>query len=160
MRDRQRNGVEPGAGAWLALVLLAAVLPAGCGEAGEQLAPGEAESGRWYDAGQVAAGAMVFAAHCAECHGAAAEGIADDWRERLPDGSFPPPPLNGSAHAWHHPLPVLLQVIDEGGIALGGQMPAFADVLAEDEKLAAIAWFQNFWSNETYAQWQMMGGAD
>ena len=117
-------------------------------------------TGRWYTVQLAAAGAPVFADHCAECHGDAAQGMVDDWRERLPDGSFPPPPLNGSAHAWHHSLSVLLQVIDQGGIPLGGQMPAFEDVLAEEEELAAIAWFQEFWSDEIYGQWLVMGGVD
>ncbi len=117
-------------------------------------------AGRWYSAERVAVGARVFGEHCAECHGGAAQGIVEDWRVRLPDGSFPPPPLNGSAHAWHHPLSVLLMVIDRGGVPLGGQMPAFVDVLDEEEQLAAVAWFQEFWSDEIYRQWLLLGGVD
>lgn len=121
---------------------------------------GNQVSGRWYSESDVALGESVFANNCAECHGINAEGLADDWRERLPDGSFPPPPLNGSAHAWHHPQSVLLQVISEGGIALGGKMPGFESVLDQQEKLAAIAYFQNFWSDEIYANWIQMGGTN
>ena len=116
--------------------------------------------GRWYTPEQLALGAQVFARNCAECHGSNAEGTVADWRERLDDGSFPPPPLNGSAHAWHHPREVLLTVINNGGIALGGKMPAFESVLSEEEKLAAIAYFQDFWSDEIYANWMEMGGVD
>ena len=32
-------------------------------------------------------------------------------------------------------------------------------VLENEEKLAAIAYFQNFWDDETYRQWEVMGGA-
>lgn len=115
---------------------------------------------RWYTPEQVAQGAVVFAENCAQCHGEQAEGIHKDWRERLDDGSFSPPPLNGSAHAWHHPRSILLRVINNGGIPLGGQMPAFEDVLDEQEKLAAIAYFQDFWSDEIYGNWLEMGGVN
>ena len=73
---------------------------------------------------------------------------------------FRRPPLDGSAHAWHHPISVLLQVIDLGGESLGGQMPGFGQVLDNEEKLAVIAWFQEFWSDEIYEQWLMMGGTN
>ena len=122
--------------------------------AGAQPAPGE----RWYSQQQLRSGQAVFARHCAVCHGAQAQGTVPDWRQRLDDGSFPPPPLNGSAHAWHHPRSVLLQVINDGGVALGGKMPGFADILSDAEKLAAIAYFQSFWSEEIYANWLQMGG--
>ena len=70
-------------------------------------------AGRWYSVEQIQTGSRVFQDECAQCHGAQAQGITADWRERLDDGSFPPPPLNGSAHAWHHPLSVLLQLINQ-----------------------------------------------
>ncbi|NKB35053.1 MAG: c-type cytochrome [Pseudomonadales bacterium] len=118
------------------------------------------ETDRWYSSEQVAMGASVFSQNCAECHGPNAEGTVEDWRQRLDDGSFPPPPLNGSAHAWHHPNAMLLQVINNGGEAYGGNMPPFDEVLEEEEKLAAIAFFQNFWTDEIYSQWEQMGGAN
>ena len=85
-------------------------------------------------------------------------------KEFMPTGSRSyrmvrfPPPLDGSAHAWHHSRSVLLEVIENGGLALGGKMPAFGAVLKGEEKLAAIAYFQNFWDDETYSQWEVMGG--
>ena len=123
-------------------------------------AAAQPEVARWYSAEQVAAGGEVFAQNCAVCHGAEAQGTAGDWREKLADGSFPPPPLNGSAHAWHHPQEVLLRVIDYGGEAMGGKMPAFIDVLEQSEKLAAVAYFQDFWTDEIYQQWMQMGGTN
>lgn len=138
------------AGLWLAIVLLA-----GCSEPADS---DMATDQRWYTAEQVAAGASVFQANCAECHGESAQGLVNDWRQTLADGSFPPPPLNGTAHAWHHPRSVLLQVIDNGGAEFGGKMPGFATVLDADEKLAVIAFFQDFWNDEIYSQWIQMGG--
>lgn len=126
---------------------------ASSGKASEQL-----DVERWNSAEQVALGRQVFAQNCALCHGKEAQGTVSDWREKLEDGSFPPPPLNGSAHAWHHPQEVLLRVIDYGGEAMGGKMPAFIDVLGQGEKLATIAYFQSFWTDETYKKWIKMGG--
>jgi len=130
------------------------------GEPAVQAAASAAVEERWYNQAQVDQGQGVFAQNCAVCHGQRAEGLAEDWRQRLPDGSFPPPPLNGSAHAWHHPLFQLLQTIEAGGIPYGGNMPPFADVLGDDDKLAAVAYFQSFWSEEIYLSWLDRGGLD
>ena len=103
---------------------------------------------RWYSGEQKALGSEVFAQNCAVCHGAQAQGTVEDW------------PLNGSAHAWHHPQEILLQVVNYGGESLGGKMPAFIDVLDDAEKLAAIAYFQSFWTDDIYQQWMQMGGTN
>ena len=142
------------------LLTLSGLLLTACNEPEPVLQTDNPASARWYSDAQVTAGAAVFAEHCAVCHGSSAEGTASDWRQRLDDGAFPPPPLNGSAHAWHHSNAVLLQVIENGGAAFGGKMPAFAEVLDQTEKLAVIAYFQNYWSDEIYAQWMQMGGPD
>ncbi|MCY4266215.1 MAG: cytochrome c [Gammaproteobacteria bacterium] len=113
---------------------------------------------RWYSEEQVSSGVEVFRQHCAQCHGGKAEGLVADWRKKLPNGTFPPPPLDGSAHAWHHPLSMLIRVIDKGGIEFGGTMPGFAGQLPERKKLEVIAYFQNFWSDEIYENWVQMGG--
>ncbi len=132
------------------------------GDANDAVATSQNENAelRWYKEEQVLQGAVVFSENCAICHGSEAQGLHEDWRQRLEDGSFPPPPLNGSAHAWHHPMSVLLQVINDGGEALGGKMPGFSTQLGEDDKLAAIAYFQSYWSDEIYANWQQMGGTN
>lgn len=145
-----------------AIALAVPTLLVGCSPSqgsGEAL-DGTSAADRWYSVEQVQAGSGVFEKQCARCHGAEAQGVTADWRKRLEDGSFPPPPLNGSAHAWHHPLTVLLQVINQGGAPLGGQMPAFADRLSEKEKRAAIAYFQSFWNDEIYGNWEKMDGTD
>ena len=113
---------------------------------------------RWFSAEQVSTGAAVFTANCATCHGEQAQGLAEDWQARLPDGSYPPPPLDGTAHAWHHPLAQLLQVIETGGIPYGGNMPPFAEVLERDDMLAAVAYFQSHWGEEIYQSWLDLGG--
>jgi mono/diheme cytochrome c family protein len=112
--------------------------------------------GRWFTQKQFQLGKQVFTTHCASCHGSRAQGIVEDWKQRNPDGSFPAPPLDGSAHAWHHPLSVLVRQINEGGVKLGGTMPAFGDTLSDEEVIAAIAYFQSFWDEQTYDRWVQM----
>jgi len=109
---------------------------------------------RWYSSDQAAQGKTVFTNNCASCHGKQAQGLVADWKQPLADGKYPPPPLNGTAHAWHHPKAQLLRSINNGGIPLGGTMPAFADKLRDDEKLAAIAYFQSFWPEKIYRTWE------
>jgi len=131
----------------LVIVGLAALLGA-CSEA----PPPVTVPQRNLDAARLARGAELFRQHCAVCHGAAAQG-AEEWRVRNPDGSFPPPPLNGTGHAWHHPWADLKQTIGHGTAALGGNMPPWQGVLSEQEMEDVILWFQSLWSDEVYAAW-------
>ncbi len=113
----------------------------------------DAVDGRRYTPEHVDLGRSLFSTHCANCHGASAEGTAD-WRKADANGNYPPPPLNGTAHAWHHPMPILEQTIAVGGDPFGGVMPGFAEMLSEDEARAVIAYFQSFWPDDIYARWQ------
>jgi len=110
---------------------------------------------RWYQAQQVARGAEVFRQNCAACHGANAEG-APNWQNPGPDGKYPPPPLNGTAHAWHHPIASLKDTIRHGTARIGGSMPPWKDKLTDADIEAAIAWFQSHWPDELYAAWSRM----
>jgi mono/diheme cytochrome c family protein len=111
-------------------------------------------AGRWYTASQVSNGEVLFDTHCASCHGPRASGLADDWRKIDSEGNYPPPPLNGTAHAWHHPLVMLEKTLAEGGVEYGGLMPGFSASLTRSERLAIIAYFQSLWSAEIYAKWE------
>ena len=129
------------------------MLAAGCAKEGT----GEpAQPTRWYNDQQIVLGRAVFRSHCASCHGERAE-ATPEWREPGPDGHYPPPPLNGTAHAWHHSLGLLKQTIEEGGAAFGGVMPPFRDVMSDEEMIATIAYFQSFWSDEIYSRWYGAG---
>jgi len=98
-------------------------------------------------------GERLFRQHCAQCHGENAQGDPN-WRKLRPDGSFPPPPLNGTGHAWHHSMAVLKATIRDGTARLGGTMPAWGDKLTEAEIEAIIRWFQSKWPPDIYARWQ------
>jgi mono/diheme cytochrome c family protein len=112
----------------------------------------EASSSRWYSKGEEAQGYRLFQANCASCHQADASGTSN-WRTLGADGHYPPPPLNGTAHTWHHSLSVLRRTVREGGVALGGSMPPFADKLNDEEIDAILAWVQSKWPAEVYAVW-------
>lgn len=118
--------------------------------------PTHTVKGRWFTPQQFELGKKVYAENCARCHGPYGQGIVDDWKKPNPDGSFPPPPLNGTAHTWHHPFSVLMKTIDEGGAPVGGNMPAFREILSEEEKIAVIAYFQSWWDDKTYNRWVKM----
>ncbi|MEX0740483.1 MAG: c-type cytochrome [Pseudohongiella sp.] len=109
-------------------------------------------TGRWYTEAQVERGRKTFGQYCAACHGANAE-ATPNWRTLDANGNYPPPPLNGSAHAWHHPLAVLSMVIEEGGEPMGGVMPAWGDTLGDADIVEVIASFQSYWPEEIYDLW-------
>lgn len=137
--------------------ILALLLLSGCDSTGptEGTVPG-----RWYTPAQVEEGRGIYADNCATCHGKDARGRVADWRKPKSDGTYPPPPLNGTAHAWHHPLSLLKRTIREGGMRLGGQMPGFGQRLSEEQQEAVIAYFQNEWKDDIYAAWVSRGGPD
>ncbi len=93
-------------------------------------------------------GKITFDEHCVVCHGKDAQGLSKDWKQRLPNGKFPAPPLNGTAHAWHHSPKTLMSTINNGGVRLGGWMPAFKEQLNEDEKQALLDYIYSLWPKE------------
>lgn len=107
---------------------------------------------RWYSQEQLNKGNHLFKKHCSVCHGHNAESIPN-WKQLDANNNYPPPPLNGSAHSWHHDLPLLRKTIQQGGKRLGGVMPAFDQILSADEIDAVIAFFQSLWPQEVYQKW-------
>lgn len=110
-------------------------------------------STRQYDEAVLAEGRAIFQQHCAACHGVDAEGQVENWQVRDKNGKLPAPPLNGTAHTWHHPTRVLFRIIRDGTGALGGNMPAWGDTLNSDEILTVILWITSLWPDEVYDVW-------
>ena len=110
-------------------------------------------AGRWYSQSQVDTGQRLYDANCSVCHGNDGSATAD-WRTPDANGKYPPPPLNGSAHTWHHSLALLNYTIENGGAEFDGMMPGFAGVLDEDQRLSIIAYLQEWWPDDIYAKWQ------
>jgi len=106
----------------------------------------------WFDQQTVNNGKNIFLQNCASCHGDNGE-ASNNWQQADSNGQYSPPPLNGSAHAWHHSMDTLKQTVRDGGQKLGGVMPAFADKLSEADIEAAISFFQSKWPDDIYSKW-------
>lgn len=119
------------------------------------LAGAPTEQARAIDRKQVEQGLDIYRAHCAGCHGVNGEG-APNWRHRSADGKFPAPPLDGSGHAWHHPMADLRATILEGSRPGEGNMPAWKDKLNDAQIDAVIAWFRSLWNDDIVEAWQQI----
>jgi len=140
----------------LFVMLLLSPLLSACGENGAESAlEQETSPQRVADFAKVARGGRLYQQNCAECHGSVGQG-APEWRQRDADGMFPPPPLNGTGHAWHHPRRMLHAVIANGSPGGQGKMPAWRDRLSDEQIDDIIAWFQSKWPDPVYAAWQRM----
>ncbi len=140
--------------------VLCLTLLAGCGqrEAASEAEPGAVSEpavkvARQQDPAQIQRGLQIYEQNCAACHGAAGKGLLGDWRLRGPDGKFPPPPLDDSAHAWHHPTAVLKRMIAQGSPGGSGNMPAWQGRLSEGQIDDVVAYIQSLWSDKIYAVW-------
>ncbi len=96
----------------------------------------------------VALGETTFNQNCISCHGKEGQGLVKDWKKTQENGKYPAPPINGTAHAWHHSPKALLTTINNGGVKLGGWMPAFKDQLNETEKQGLLDYIHSLWPSE------------
>lgn len=133
----------------LAASLLAGLTLAAC----EPIGTADAPPDRNLDPMQVGRGQVVYAENCAVCHGTEGQGQPGDWRIRDADGRFPPPPLDDSAHAWHHPTADLLEMIRDGSPGGQGNMPAWKGKLSEQEMQDVVAYIKSLWPDEVYRLW-------
>ncbi len=102
--------------------------------------PGTAGLLRPDDAALVAKGREIYAKACANCHGANLEGQAG-WRTSRGLA----PAHDESGHTWHHPDTLLLRIVREGTVQMGGTMPAFKGLLTEEEMLAVMSFIKSRW---------------
>ena len=107
---------------------------------------------RWYEIERVEKGKKLYNQSCIACHLEEGKGT-ENWQESLDEGGYPPPPLNGTAHTWHHPLGQLHEVIKFGLIEYGTSMPAWGAQYSDEQILDLIASFQSYWDDETYEYW-------
>lgn len=99
-------------------------------------------------AASIAAGQEIYARSCAACHGANLEG-QPDWQRRLENGRMPAPPHDETGHTWHHSDRNLFVLTKEGiGAVVPGyesDMPAFGEILSDEEIAAVIAYIKSTW---------------
>lgn len=95
-------------------------------------------------------GEEIYRKNCASCHGPTGE-ATPGWRTPGPDGRYPPPPLDGSAHAWHHSTETLEKMIQDGSV--DGAMPAWKGKLTNQQIGDVIVWIKSLWPDEVYDIW-------
>ena len=78
-------------------------------------------------------GQNLYQTTCAVCHGSEGGGFAT--------AGIPAPPLDGSAHSWHHPDGQIIGWIRNGGV----QMPAVGADWSAEEVRAVMAYFKQWW---------------
>lgn len=106
------------------------------------------------DGVQVEAGRYLYDLNCASCHGPDLLG-ASDWKTPDEKGAFPPPPLDSTGHAWHHPDELLGDII-RGNRGYKSSMPQFADSLDDAQIAGIIEYLKSTWgSDERDFQWQV-----
>lgn len=107
---------------------------------------------RKLDPEKIKRGEAVYHKNCASCHGPNGE-ATPGWRNPGPDGRYPPPPLDGSAHAWHHSTETLERMIRLGSPDGAGGMPAWDGRLTNQEIDDVIVWIKSLWPDEVYDIW-------
>jgi len=108
------------------------------------------------DRAQVARGEVVYAQHCARCHGARLEG-QPNWRERLANGRLPSPPHDSSGHTWHHADGQLFELTKHGVAPFAPEgyesdMPAYDGTLVDREIWDVLAFIKSAWPPEIRAR--------
>ena len=149
MRQARQHDARRARSGASGLALAAILLAIGAGPWRHGVAAAEADSG---DAAQVALGARVYAANCAQCHGAHLEG-QPNWRTRKPDSRLPAPPQDYHGHTWRHPDQELFNTVRNGVAAYAPpgyqtDMAGFAGVLSDAQIWAVLAYIKSTWPPE------------
>jgi len=143
----------------IAFALVALLAACGKAETGGSVSkvgasePANPMPGKRGEFAMIVRGGQLFRENCAQCHGDLAQGHPQ-WQRPDASGKYPAPPLDGSGHAWHHPMKGLVRTIKYGTQAMGGSMPAWKDKLSDEDTSAIIQWFQSRWPEEIYQDWQ------
>ena len=108
------------------------------------------------DQNLVVLGKLVYENNCALCHGVNLEG-QERWREPDADGYMPAPPHDETGHTWHHPDEYLFLMTKYGLEEIIGQeypnnMPAYRDILSDEEILASLSFIKSTRSREIRLQ--------
>lgn len=102
------------------------------------------------DPREIAAGAVLYQANCASCHGVDLQG-QPGWHEPGPDGLLPAPPHDETGHTWQHSDAELTELVTHSVVSFAPTgyktaMPAFEGKLSPAEIQATIAFIKSTWS--------------
>ena len=101
----------------------------------------------------ISKGRDVYVKNCASCHGIKLEG-QKDWMLRLQNGMMPAPPHDITGHTWHHSDNYLFLITKYGVEEILGEkypnnMPAYKDILTDDEIISALSYIKSTWPSKT-----------
>ena len=109
---------------------------------------------------QVQQGKLLYNQNCASCHKEDLSGTKN-WRSVDADGHTVPPPLNGTAHTWHHSDELLHSIIKYGFNNLvknyQGKMLGFGDKLNDKEIDSILVYIKTYWPEDIYVRHLEMG---
>lgn len=96
---------------------------------------------------KIAQGKELYQKYCSACHGenALGEDPEHPMGGKSPAGNILAPALNERGHAWHHSREGLFNDIKKGLGENESAMPAFANVLTDEEIHLIIDYFQSLW---------------
>ncbi len=95
---------------------------------------------------RIAAGEKLYRANCMACHGERGVGERpDDMYARDENGMYVAPPLDDSAHGWHHPDEQLVETILEGS-PRNPRMKGLKGRLSRDDARSVVAYIKSLWS--------------
>ena len=149
------------------IILVLLVLMAACGDSGttqrNQPIATEAPPLPTLDPSLVAQGLQIYGLYCASCHGPDAEGDPN-WQQPNDQGNLPPPPHDDSGHTWRHGDGELFEIVYDGWRDPFNKteeltMPAFGDVLRDQEIRAVIEYLKSLWS-EKHRRFQLEESQD
>lgn len=109
------------------------------------------------NAALISLGEEVYRAECASCHGENLEG-EPNWQTRGDDGLLPAPPHDETGHTWHHPDQILFNITKLGVAAAAdltdyeSAMPAYGELLSDEEIIAVLSWIKAQWPEEIQAR--------
>ncbi len=94
----------------------------------------------------VAKGEGFYKKNCIACHGekGAGENPADIYAMDS-KGNYVAPPLNESAHAWHHTDEQLVEIILDGS-SRNPRMIAWKNQISKDDARALVEYIKSLWS--------------
>lgn len=101
----------------------------------------------------VSLGKTVYEENCASCHGDELEG-EPNWQTPDEEGYLPAPPHDETGHTWHHPDDVLFGLTKYGLVKFAklknhkSNMPAYEDILSDEEIIAVLSFIKSTWSEE------------
>jgi len=101
----------------------------------------------------IARGKIAYENNCVSCHMINLAG-AENWKGLDEDGHRKAPPLNGTAHTWHHDDKTLHNIIKYGLVNLidgyEGKMIGFKDNLSDKDIDSVLAYIKSYWPKDKY----------